>query len=61
MGTPGYMAPEVLLRQNHSFSSDFFCVGVLAHELMLGRRPYIGTTRGAYKEQVLAEQVVLKK
>ena len=30
-GTPGYMAPEVLLRQNHSFCADFYAVGVIAY------------------------------
>ena len=28
-GTPGYMAPEVILVQNHSFPSDFFALGVI--------------------------------
>jgi protein kinase A len=30
-GTPGYMAPEVLCRQNHSYSVDYFAVGVIAY------------------------------
>ncbi len=30
-GTPGYMAPEVLFRQNHSFPVDFFALGVIAY------------------------------
>ena len=30
-GTPGYMAPEVLLRQNHSFCVDYFAIGVIAY------------------------------
>jgi serine/threonine protein kinase len=44
-GTPGYMAPEVMLRQNHSFCADFFAVGVIAYELLVGRRPYVGKDR----------------
>jgi serine/threonine protein kinase len=36
-GTPGYMAPEVINRQNHSFTVDFFALGVIAHECMLGK------------------------
>lgn len=44
-GTPGYMAPEVLCQQNHSFSVDHFAVGVIAYELMLRRRPYTGRNR----------------
>lgn len=44
-GTPGYMAPEVMCRQDHSFSVDYYAVGVIAYELMLGRRPYNGRNR----------------
>ena len=36
-GTPGYMAPEVMCRQNHSFAVDYFALGVIAYEFMLGR------------------------
>ena len=36
-GTPGYMAPEVMCRQNHTTSVDFFAVGVMAFECMFGR------------------------
>ena len=36
-GTPGYMAPEVMCRQNHTQSVDFFAVGVMAYECMFGR------------------------
>ena len=36
-GTLGYMAPEVMCRQNHTTSVDFFAVGVMAFECMFGR------------------------
>ena len=36
-GTPGYMAPEVINRENHSFEVDFFALGVIAYECMLGK------------------------
>ena len=54
-GSPGYMAPEVIMRQNHSFTSDFFGIGVITHELMLGRRPYVGNDRISFKEQLTRE------
>ena len=44
-GTPGYMAPEVLCRQDHSYSVDYFAVGIITHELMLRRRPFRGRSR----------------
>jgi serine/threonine protein kinase len=36
-GTPGYMAPEVIQSQNHSFPVDYFALGVIVYECMLGR------------------------
>ena len=36
-GTPGYMAPEVICKSNHSFPVDFFALGVIAYEFMTGR------------------------
>lgn len=48
-GTPGYMAPEVMVRQNHSFAVDYYALGVIAYELMIGRRPYPGRSRPEIK------------
>ncbi len=30
-GTPGYMAPEVMCRQDHGFAVDYYAVGVIAY------------------------------
>lgn len=59
-GTPGYMAPEVLCRRNHSYSVDYYALGIIMYECMMGRRPYLGKTRKEIKEQVLAKQAVVK-
>ena len=56
-GTPGYMAPEVLCGLNHSFSVDFFALGVIIFEFMNGYRPYLGRNRKEIKEAVLAQQI----
>ena len=55
-GTPGYMAPEVLLRQNHSFCADLYAVGVIAYELLVGKRPYVGRDRKGIREEMLAKE-----
>ena len=60
-GTPGYMAPEVMCRQNHGVAADYFAVGVLAYEFMIGRRPYVGHNRKEIKEHIVAKQVQLKR
>lgn len=49
-GTPGYMAPEVMCRKNHGLAADYFAVGVIAYECMLGRRPYVGKSRREIRE-----------
>ena len=36
-GTPGYMAPEVMCRQNHGVAVDYYAMGVLGYELMMGK------------------------
>ena len=58
-GTPGYMAPEVILVQNHSFPSDFFALGVIGYEFMLGFRPYLGRSRKEIKELIIYKQARL--
>ena len=55
-GTPGYMAPEVILVQNHSYPSDFFALGVIVFEFMLGYRPYLGRSRKEIKELIISKQ-----
>ena len=60
-GTPGYMAPEVILVLNHSFPSDFFALGVIGYEFMLGYRPYLGRSRKEIKELIINKQAKLRE
>ena len=56
-GTPGYMAPEVICRQNHTVVADYFAIGVIVYEFMLGKRPYLGKNRRDIRDSMLAKQV----
>jgi len=60
-GTPGYMAPEVMCRQNHGVAADYYAVGVMAYEFMMGKRPYLGRSRKEIRDNILAKQVQIKK
>jgi len=60
-GTPGYMAPEIMCRQNHGVAVDYYAVGVIAYECMIGKRPYLGKNRKEIRDQILAKQVQIKK
>ena len=46
------MSPEVILKKPHNFSVDFFSLGVIVYELMMGKRPYNGKSRKELKEQI---------
>lgn len=56
-GTPGYMAPEAICRQNHGLAVDYYALGVILYELMLEKRPYVGKTRREIMEAILGKQV----
>ena len=59
-GTPGYMSPEVMKGVNHSFPTDFFAIGVIGYEFLMGRRPYNGKNRKEVKEKMFSEKVNIK-
>ena len=60
-GTQGYIAPEVLFNQNHTYTADYFAVGVIGYELMLGYRPYNGKDKQDIKFDILSHQVKITK
>ncbi|XP_032372904.1 cGMP-dependent protein kinase 1 isoform X2 [Etheostoma spectabile] len=39
-GTPGYMAPEIILNKGHGVSADFWSLGVFVFELLSGGLPF---------------------
>ena len=41
-GTPGYMAPEVMSKQNHGIAVDYYGLGITWYEIIMGKRPYGG-------------------
>lgn len=55
-GTLGYMAPEVLNNKKPGFYSDYFALGVIAYEFMLGRKPFRGKTKKEIKENIILYQ-----
>ena len=56
-GTPGYMAPEAIVNKPHDFCVDYFALGVIVYELMMGERPYQGKNRKEIKEQMFTIEI----
>jgi serine/threonine protein kinase len=40
VGTPDYIAPEIILNEPHSFSVDYWSLGILMYELVYGDPPF---------------------
>lgn len=39
-GTPEYLAPEILMQKGHGKPVDWWCLGVLAYEMLVGVDPF---------------------
>ena len=55
------MSPEVIIGKDHNEVVDYFAVGVITFEFMMGYRPYNGKSRKDIKEKILSKQVEIKK
>ena len=49
-GTPCYMAPEVAEDRHHSFTADYYALGIMTYELFFQKKPYPSVS----KDQILS-------
>jgi len=40
-GTPEYMAPEVIMNTGHGSAADWYTLGILVYEMIIGRPPFM--------------------
>ncbi len=55
LGSPAYMAPELLAGGQASASSDLYALGVTLFQMLAGRLPFDDTSMGALLRQVAAQ------
>lgn len=57
VGTPDYMAPEILLGAPHDTTVDWWSVGVIAYELLTGIPPFNAKTPDQVFEKILNHEI----
>ena len=60
-GSPGYMSPETIFNEHHSYASDYFSLGVICYEMMMKKRPYIGKNRKEIRESMANNFIQIKE
>ncbi|CAI2174692.1 5568_t:CDS:2 [Funneliformis geosporum] len=53
-GTPGYVAPEVLLQTGHGKPVDIWSIGVITYTLLCGYTPFWGDDQAALFESIMS-------
>jgi serine/threonine-protein kinase LATS1/2 len=53
VGTPNYIAPEVLLRQGYTQLCDWWSVGVILYEMLVGQPPFLANSPAETQYKVL--------
>jgi eukaryotic-like serine/threonine-protein kinase len=56
LGTPVYMSPEQVMGQTVDGRSDLFSLGVILYEMIVGRRPFSGTTIAAIFRSITQDE-----
>jgi len=57
VGTPDYIAPEVLLGSGHSFQVDYWAMGCILFEFLVGFPPFCGETLGDVFQHVTSRDI----
>lgn len=57
-GTPEYLAPEMVNESGHDFTVDWWTVGVLIYEMLIGITPFFNRSRQRLMDKIAGAKVV---
>jgi len=55
-GTPDFIAPEILLDQKYNRSVDWWALGVLMYQMLLGKSPFHGNDEDEIYDAILSDE-----
>eukprot|EP00804_Cyclotella_cryptica_P000268 CCRYP_010201-RA/>CCRYP_010201-RA protein AED:0.50 eAED:0.50 QI:0/0/0/0.66/0/0/3/0/81 len=56
-GTPEYIAPEVLLSKGHGKGVDWWTLGILIYEVLVGEPPFLDDNPLGIYQQILTGKI----
>jgi len=60
-GTPYYLAPEILMKKPYTKEVDWWCIGILLHEMLVGLPPFLGVNHHDLYAKILKGKIEFKK
>jgi serine/threonine protein kinase len=60
VGTPNYIAPEVFLRRKYDHRCDWWSLGIILYEMLVGHPPFSASTPEATRDRVVNWRATLK-
>merc|ERR1712107_863534 len=60
-GTPEYIAPEVLLNKGHGKPVDWWTLGILIYEMIVGYPPFVDEDPMGIYQKILSGKIVFPK
>ena len=59
-GTPEYLSPELVKNQGHDKAVDYWAIGILVYELLIGATPFADDSQTRIFEKILSSKRYLK-
>jgi hypothetical protein len=59
VGTPDYLAPEILRLAGHSYAVDFWALGVVLYQFLIGETPFAAATPAAVYARILSADATM--
>ena len=60
-GTPEYLAPEILNKSGHSFPVDWWALGTITYEMLVGNPPFFEDDEAQMFKKILKSKVSFPK